>query len=125
MSEHVESEGPHVHEWHCATCDAGPWDGKPLPEPRVKSKVEVGFIGGPWDSQTTEIDHVVAPVFAAGHQIGSHYWLDTKSAGTPMYHWDGTPWEMKTDQTLQEVLGITPEKAAEIDAELKQELGDV
>lgn len=24
---------PHVHEWNCSGCDAGPWDGKPLREP--------------------------------------------------------------------------------------------
>lgn len=49
----------------------------------------VHFRGGPWDGQTTEVERVVAPVFAVGHEVGNHYWLDTKS-DPPTYHWDGT-----------------------------------
>jgi hypothetical protein len=32
---------------------------------------------------------LTAPVFAVGHEVGNHYWLDTKS-DPPTYHWDGT-----------------------------------
>lgn len=52
------------------------------PEP-----ITVHFKGGPWDGQTTNVERVVGPVFAVGHQIGNHYWLDTKSA-PPTYFWD-------------------------------------
>lgn len=51
-------------------------------------KVAVHFIGGPWAGQTFEIDRVVGPLFGVGHEIGKHYWLDTKS-DPPTYHWDG------------------------------------
>lgn len=29
----TETTGPHEHAWCCSTCDAGPWDGKPLALP--------------------------------------------------------------------------------------------
>lgn len=57
---------------------------KPAP-----AKVVVRFAGGPWDGQTAQVDMAVAPVFAVGHEIGNHYWLDTKSGDEPTYHWDG------------------------------------
>jgi hypothetical protein len=47
-------------------------------------------VGGPWDTQTIEVERVVGPVFGVGHHIGNHYWLDTKSGDPPKYHWDGT-----------------------------------
>lgn len=47
----------------------------------------VMLYGGPW-AGTVDIDHVVGPVFAVGHPIGNHYWLDVKS-DPPAYHWDG------------------------------------
>lgn len=53
------------------------------------AKTTVHFVGGPWDGQSYEVERVVAPVFGAGHPIGNHYWLDTKSGNTPTYHWDG------------------------------------
>ena len=52
-------------------------------------KVTVYFAGGPWDGQHTEVDMATAPLFAVGHSIGGHYWLDTKSGDKPTYHWDG------------------------------------
>ena len=55
-------------------------------------KTEVAFSGGPWNRQTFKVDQVVAPVFAVGHEIGNHYWLDTKGSGTPTYYWDDTEW---------------------------------
>jgi hypothetical protein len=54
------------------------------------AKVEVKFVGGPWAGQTTTVERVVGPVFAVGHEVGNHYWLDSKSKGTPLYYWDGT-----------------------------------
>lgn len=48
----------------------------------------VHFSGGPWDAKTMEIERVVGPLFAVGHEIGNHYWLDTKS-DPPTYVWDG------------------------------------
>lgn len=59
-----------------------------------EQKVVVHFDGGPWDGQTYEVERVVGPVFAVGHEVGNHYWLDTKS-DPPTYHWDGTEWEVK------------------------------
>ena len=53
----------------------------------------VTFVGGPWDEKTTRVDHIVAPVFGPGHEIGNHYWLDTES-DPPTYHWDGVDWEI-------------------------------
>jgi hypothetical protein len=55
-----------------------------------QQKVEVKFVGGPWAGQTTTVERVVGPVFAVGHEVGNHYWLDSKSKGTPLYYWDGT-----------------------------------
>jgi len=55
-----------------------------------ESLTEVAFVGGPWDTQTIEVERVVGPVFGVGHHIGNHYWLDTKSGDPPKYHWDGT-----------------------------------
>jgi hypothetical protein len=52
----------------------------------------VHFTGGPWDGKTYDAERIVAPVFAAGHLIGNHYYLDTKSE-PPTYFWDGTEWE--------------------------------
>ena len=49
--------------------------------------VVVRFVGGPWDGQTVEVERVVGPVFAAGHEVGNHYWLDTKS-DPPTYFWE-------------------------------------
>jgi hypothetical protein len=60
------------------------------------SRATVRFIGGPWDDKTADMNHVTAPVFAPGHEVGNHYWLDTKS-DPPTYHWDGTEWEAKED----------------------------
>lgn len=59
-----------------------------LPAPK---RVAVHFAGGPWNGKTTDVEYVVAPVFAPGHEVGNHYWLDTKS-DPPAYHWDGTEW---------------------------------
>lgn len=50
-------------------------------------EVVVHFKGGPWDGQTHGVGRVVGPVFAVGHAIGNHYWLDTKS-DPPTYHWN-------------------------------------
>lgn len=55
-------------------------------------KTRVSFNGGPWDQETAEVGRVVGPVFAVGHQVGNHYWLNSKS-DPPTYHWDGAPWE--------------------------------
>ena len=55
---------------------------------------QVTFAGGPWNGQTYGVERVVGPVFAVGHVIGNHYWLDSKGRGTPTYHWDGTEWEI-------------------------------
>lgn len=52
-------------------------------------KVEVHFVGGPWAGQTYKVDRVVGPVFGVGHEIGNHYWLDSKS-DPPTYHWNET-----------------------------------
>lgn len=48
----------------------------------------VHFRGGPWDGQTYEVERIVGPVFAVGHEIGNAYWLDSKS-DPPTYHWNG------------------------------------
>lgn len=58
----------------------------------ARPKTTVHFSGGPWARQTYEVKHVVGPLFAVGHEIGNHYWLDTKS-DPPTYVWDGTEWE--------------------------------
>lgn len=63
-------------------------------EPPEPSMIEVVFVGGPWDGQRYSTERVTAPVFAVGHEIGNHYWLDTKSGDPPAYHWDGTEWEI-------------------------------
>lgn len=47
----------------------------------------VHFVGGPWDEKVVEVDRVVGPVFAAGHEIGNFYWLDAES-DPPTYRWD-------------------------------------
>lgn len=52
-----------------------------------KRKIEVHFRGGPWNGQTYEVERVVGPLFAVGHEIGNHYWLDSKS-DPPTYFWD-------------------------------------
>lgn len=65
---------------------------KPPAGPKPESGVTVHFAGGPWDKQTTTLDRVVGPVLGPGHEVGSHYWLDTKG-NPPTYHWDGTPWQ--------------------------------
>lgn len=66
-----------------------------LPDNEEPPKTTVRFAGGPWDGQTTDIGRVVGPVFAVGHEIGNHYWLNSKSGNTPTYHWDGTEWGFK------------------------------
>lgn len=66
-----------------AAVEAGLHQAFGIPEPRV---VTVHFAGGPWDQRTTEVDRVVGPVFAVGHEVGNHYWLDSKS-DPPTYHW--------------------------------------
>jgi hypothetical protein len=58
--------------------------------PCPDSAAEVKFIGGPWAGETTTVERVVGPVFAVGHEVGNHYWLDSKSEGTPLYYWDGS-----------------------------------
>lgn len=54
------------------------------------SKVTVHFVGGPWHGQTYEVEMVVGPLFAVGHEVGNHYWLDSKS-DPPTYQWAGPP----------------------------------
>ena len=58
-----------------------------------KAGVTVHFTGGPWDGKTTVVKTVTAPVFAAGDNVGNHYFLDTES-DPPVFHWDGTGWEI-------------------------------
>lgn len=55
----------------------------------ARPKVTVHFIDGPWSGQSYEVERVVGPVFGAGHEVGNHYWLDTKS-DPPTYFWDGS-----------------------------------
>ena len=52
----------------------------------------IHFQGGPWGGQTAQVERIVAPVFAVGHIVGNHYYLDTKS-DPPTYFWDGTEYE--------------------------------
>jgi hypothetical protein len=52
--------------------------------------IAVHFAGGPWDGQSVMVDRIVGPVFAVGHVIGNHYWLDARSS-PPTYHWWGEP----------------------------------
>lgn len=61
-------------------------------------QVEVSFNGGPWNGETTQVERVVGPLFAVGHQVGNHYWLDSKS-DPPAYYWDGTDWELAAHPT--------------------------
>jgi hypothetical protein len=75
-----------VHSW------PGTWQGVRRP---LAPKITVHFQGGPWHGQTYEVEQVVGPVFGVGHEIGNHYWLDSKSGNTPTYHWDGTEWAVK------------------------------
>lgn len=68
------------------------WSMSPDPAP-----ITAHFAGGPWDGKTVDVARIVAPVFGPGHEIGNHYWLDTKGAsGAPTYHWDGTEWAEQT-----------------------------
>jgi hypothetical protein len=66
------------HSDTCPTCSC----------PVVAHKTTLHFAGGPWNGRAYEADRVVGPVFAVGHEIGNHYWLDSKS-DPPTYHWDG------------------------------------
>lgn len=50
----------------------------------------VHFSGGPWAGRTFDTQNVTSPVFAVGHEVGNHYWLDSKS-DPPTYFWQGTP----------------------------------
>jgi hypothetical protein len=69
--------------------------------PSVAERTTVHFAGGPWDGKTTDMDHLVAPVFGPGHAVGNHYWLDTKSSsGVPTYHWDGCEWATSEDGSI-------------------------
>ncbi len=56
-------------------------------EAQLAPTVIATLVGGPWAGMV-EMDRIVGPVFAAGHPIGNHYWLDTKS-DPPAYHWYG------------------------------------
>lgn len=55
-------------------------------EERSSRTVTVYLRGGPWDGQTREVERVVGPLLSVGHEIGNHYWLDTKS-DPPTYYW--------------------------------------
>ncbi len=68
-----------------------------VPEP---PKATVHFSGGPWAGQTYETERVIGPLFAVGHEIGNHYWLDTKS-DPPTYYWDDTPWIQQEEAPAQ------------------------
>lgn len=50
-------------------------------------KITVHFQGGPWNGTTYEVERVIGPLFAVGHEIGNHYWLDSKS-DPPTYFWN-------------------------------------
>jgi hypothetical protein len=54
-----------------------------------QASVTVRFAGGPWDGKQADGCAVVAPVFAPGHEVGDHYYLDTEG-DPPTYHWDGS-----------------------------------
>lgn len=54
----------------------------------AEPQVTVHFSGGPWDGKQADVRIATAPVFAVGHEVGNHYWLDTES-DPPTYFWDG------------------------------------
>lgn len=81
-----------VHAWVAA---AGAIE-RALLTPPKPMPVTVHFSGGPWHGKTTDVERVVGPVFGPGHEVGNHYWLDTKGTGQPTYHWDGAEWAERT-----------------------------
>lgn len=62
------------------------------PPASAHAKTTVHFVGGPWEGQTYETERIVGPLFAVGHNVGNHYWLDSKS-DPATYVWDGTEFE--------------------------------